>query len=103
MTVLLLSLTAQLEAVGSKEGLKEAIPTALLKKLLPSLMMDVSELDVSRSLTAYGTDSLVTVEMKNWIQRETKATISVFEISQASSIWCLVEGIAERASNGKTD
>ncbi|CAO2658326.1 Nn.00g060490.m01.CDS01 [Neocucurbitaria sp. VM-36] len=91
-----LSLSAQLASVESTEQAKEYILTALLKKLSRSLMMDPSEIDPTRSMSAYGTDSLVAVEMKNWIHRETKVAVSVFEILQASSIGNLVERIAER-------
>ncbi|KAJ4376392.1 hypothetical protein N0V83_001675 [Neocucurbitaria cava] len=95
-----LSLSAQLASAPSAEQAKNYILTALLKKLSRSLMMDPSELDATRSMSAYGTDSLVAVEMKNWIQRETKVGVSVFEILQASSIGGLVEKIAERVSGG---
>ncbi|KAI8931497.1 hypothetical protein NX059_011163 [Plenodomus lindquistii] len=66
---------------------------ALLKKLSRSLMMDVDELDGNRSLSSYGTDSLVAVEIKNWIKRETGVGVSVFEILQAVSIGGLVGGV----------
>ncbi|KAF1941682.1 hypothetical protein EJ02DRAFT_491319 [Clathrospora elynae] len=88
-----LSLSAQLAASPSPEQAQSFILAALLKKLSRSLMMDVAELDAERSMSAYGTDSLVAVEMKNWIQRETKAVVSVFEILQCASIRGLVEGI----------
>ncbi|KAF1850336.1 uncharacterized protein K460DRAFT_400404 [Cucurbitaria berberidis CBS 394.84] len=91
-----LSLAAQLASTTSSDQAKEYILTALLKKLSRSLMMDPSELDPARAMSAYGTDSLVAVEMKNWIQRETKVGVSVFEILQASSIGHLVERIVER-------
>ncbi|KAH7397176.1 hypothetical protein BKA66DRAFT_566312 [Pyrenochaeta sp. MPI-SDFR-AT-0127] len=94
-----LSLSAQLASAPSADLAKDYIQTALVKKLSRSLMMDPSELDASRPMSAYGTDSLVAVEMKNWIQRETKVTVSVFEILQTSSIASLVEGIAERVSS----
>jgi NADP-dependent 3-hydroxy acid dehydrogenase YdfG len=92
------SLSAQLASSTSAEQAKEFVLAALLKKLSRSLMMDVSELDASRSMSAYGTDSLVAVEMKNWVQRETRVTVSVFDILQSASIAGLVEKIAERVS-----
>ncbi|KAI4950323.1 Type I Iterative PKS [Alternaria rosae] len=88
-----LSLSAQLSSCSSAGAAKEFIIAALLKKLSRSLMMDVSELEATRSMSSYGTDSLVAVEIKNWIQRETKATVSVFEILQSASIGGLVDGI----------
>jgi acyl carrier protein len=59
-------------------------------------MMDVSELDAGKSMSSYGTDSLVAVEIKNWVQRETKVKVSVFEILQSVSIGTLVEGIVRK-------
>jgi len=95
-----LSLAAQLSSCSSAETAKEFILAALLKKLSRSLMMDVSELDATRSMSSYGTDSLVAVEMKNWIQRETKATVSVFEILQSASIGGLVDGVVGKLGLG---
>jgi hypothetical protein len=91
-----LSLSAQLSSDPSPEVAKELVLAALLKKLSRSLMMDVSELDARRSMSSYGTDSLVAVEIKNWIQRETKANVSVFEILQSASIGGLVDGVVRK-------
>lgn len=86
------SLSALLAATPSPSAAESYsfILAALIKKLSRSLMMDASELDASRSLSAYGTDSLVAVELKNWVVRETKVSVSVFEILQASSVESLV-------------
>ncbi len=92
-TTTAISLAAQLSSSPSPEAAKEFILVALLKKLSRSLMMDVSELDASRSMSSYGTDSLVAVEIKNWVQREMKISVSVFEILQSTSIAGLVDGV----------
>nr|QEG79218.1 polyketide synthase 39849 [Alternaria oxytropis] len=86
-----LSLSAQLASSPSPEVAKEFVLFALLKKLSHSLMMDVAELDATRSMSSCGTDSLVAVEIKNWIHRETRVSVSVFEILQSASIGGLVE------------
>jgi len=90
-----LSLAAQLSSSSSTDPntLKSLILAALLKKLSRSLMMEPSEIDADRSLAAYGADSLVAVELKNWVLRETKAQVSVFDIMQSSSVNVLVERI----------
>ena len=92
-----LSLAAQLSSFSSSSAdpstLKALVLTALLKKLSRSLMMEPSEIDAGRSLAAYGADSLVAVELKNWVLRETKAQVSVFDIMQSSSVNVLVERI----------
>lgn len=91
-----LSLPAQLAAASCSSARKSVVTHALLKKLARSLMMDPAEIDPSRGMSAYGTDSLVAVEMKNWIQRETHVSVSVFEILQSSSIGGLVERIVAK-------
>ncbi|KAI4940246.1 Type I Iterative PKS [Alternaria arbusti] len=96
-----LSLSAQLSSCPSAEAAKEFILAALLKKLSRSLMMDVSDLDATRSMSSYGTDSLVAVEIKNWIQRETKVMVSVFEILQSASIAGLVDGVVGKLRLGE--
>lgn len=70
---------------------------ALLLKLAKSLMMNGPEdFDPSQPVSAYGVDSLVAVELRNWIVRETKADVPVFEILQSSSLNALALQVAER-------
>ncbi|KAH9879452.1 hypothetical protein IAQ61_001270 [Plenodomus lingam] len=87
------TLLTTLSSAAEKQAL---VLPALLTKLSRSLMMPVEDLDASRSLAAYGTDSLVAVEIKNWIARETGVGVSVFEIMQAGSIEGLVGGVVAR-------
>lgn len=100
-TTMNLSLAAQIANSDSPQTTKEYILTALLKKLSRSLMMEASELDPAKPMSAYGTDSLVAVELKNWVQRETKAAVSVFDILQSSSIAALVDKIVDKISDRK--
>jgi len=93
-----LSLAAQLSSSSSSAAadpntLKSLVLAALLKKLSSSLMMEPSEIDAGRSLAAYGADSLVAVELKNWVLRETRTQVSVFDIMQSNSVNALVEKI----------
>lgn len=92
------SLAAQITVATSPEEKEGAIQAALIRKLSRSLMMEPEEIDASKSMSSYGTDSLVAVEMKNWVQRETKVSVSVFDILQSNSIGELVGKIAGRAS-----
>ncbi|KAH7381320.1 polyketide synthase-like protein [Phaeosphaeria sp. MPI-PUGE-AT-0046c] len=90
------SLSAQILAATSPEHKEEVVQIALIRKLSRSLMMEPEEIDPGKSMSAYGTDSLVAVELKNWVQRETKVSISVFDILQSNSIGELVRKIADR-------
>ncbi|KAL7775796.1 hypothetical protein CFE70_009640 [Pyrenophora teres f. teres 0-1] len=80
----------------SPETAKSLILTALVKKLSRSLMMHVTDIDPRRELAAYGTDSLVAVELKNWVLRETKVQVSVFDILQSPSVDALVARVVAK-------
>jgi hypothetical protein len=44
-------------------------------------MMALEDIDVGKSTGAYGIDPLIAVDIRNWIFREAKADVPVFEIS----------------------
>ena len=57
------------------------ITDALVKKNPPDILrIPASEVNPSRSMYRYGVDSLVALEVGNWITREMEANISLFEI-----------------------
>lgn len=58
----------------------DIICDALTAKLAKSMMMPIEDLDASKPANTYGVDSLVAVEIRNWIFREIKADVSVFDI-----------------------
>ncbi|KAF1829663.1 hypothetical protein BDW02DRAFT_138335 [Decorospora gaudefroyi] len=95
------SLSAQLASASAPGEARDLVLAALLKKLARSLMMkDASELDANRAMSAYGADSLVAVEMKNWVQREVGVVVSVFDVMQSGSIAGLVGRVVERLDAG---
>ncbi|KAK2600653.1 hypothetical protein N8I77_010173 [Diaporthe amygdali] len=78
--------TALLTAAKSPEEAEAVVLEALLLKLSRVLSVDVSNLDAGKPLHAYGVDSLVAVELRSWIAKELKAEVSVFDMTNASSI-----------------
>ncbi|KAK7729951.1 Type I Iterative PKS [Diaporthe eres] len=77
---------ALLTAAKSPEEAEKVVLEALLLKLSRVLSVDVSNLDAGKPLHAYGVDSLVAVELRSWIAKELKAEVSVFDMTNASSI-----------------
>jgi hypothetical protein len=59
-------------------------------------MMSSSDIDPCKPMSAYGMDSLVAAEIRNWIKRETGVVVSVFDVIQAFSIEKLVQQVVER-------
>lgn len=75
------SLRDELARCGDDEGEAVALVTrAVVERLAKLMMVPVADVDAGRPLSAYGVDSLVAVEVRNWIAREVGVEVSVFEI-----------------------
>ena len=59
------------------------ITDALVKKTADILRIPPSEVDPSRPMYQYGVDSLVALEVRNWITREMKASMALLDILAA--------------------
>jgi hypothetical protein len=59
---------------------------ALSAKLADIFNIPLSEIDIGLPLSRYGVDSLVAVELRNWLSSAIKAKVSVFEILQSASL-----------------
>lgn len=53
---------------------------ALTTKLARALSISADDIEQGKQLGAYGVDSLMAVELRNWIARDFGANIAVFEI-----------------------
>lgn len=63
------------------------------KTLLGFMMRAEGELDLDAPLGAVGIDSLVSIELRNWIRRRLGAEVSVLEIARAESLARLGETV----------
>jgi hypothetical protein len=59
----------------------QIIQEALIGKLAKALVIPLEVIDITKSVPVYGVDSLVAVEVRNWIAREIQSDLSVIEIS----------------------
>ncbi|KAF6811409.1 Lovastatin diketide synthase LovF 5 [Colletotrichum sojae] len=89
--VLLSGATSWEEAVG-------IVLDALLLKLARMLSIEVANLDTGKPLYAYGIDSLTAVELRSWLIKELGAEVSLFDITNNSSISQLAETATKRSS-----
>lgn len=80
------SLKEQLAAASNTVEAQIAITDAIVQKVAKSLQTSPSEIDTTRPLHSYGVDSLVAVEIRNWLFREAKAEVSVFDVLAAVPI-----------------
>ncbi|KAG5295183.1 polyketide synthase [Histoplasma ohiense] len=63
------------------------------------MMKSVDEIDRSKPLGAYGLDSLITIEVRNWIFREIQAGLQIMEILVAKSVVELSRADIETVEN----
>jgi len=91
------SLSQQLKLCLSISEASNIVLDALTRKLSKSLMIALEDIDVMRPTAAYGVDSLVAVEVRNWLLREMKSDVPVFEILQAGTLQSLGVKVAERS------
>lgn len=56
------------------------LTAALAVRVAKSLQTSPSEIDTARPLHTYGVDSLVAIEIVNWLLKETKMAVTVFDV-----------------------
>jgi NADPH:quinone reductase-like Zn-dependent oxidoreductase/NADP-dependent 3-hydroxy acid dehydrogenase YdfG len=94
------SLATRLADAGKREDLDAATSIAaeaLVAKIAEILRMPTSEIDVDRPLYMYGVDSLVALEVRNWITREMKANMPLLDILAAVPIKDFAAQIARKS------
>lgn len=62
------------------------VSAALADKLARAMMMSADNVDPDRPLSAYGVDSLMAVELRNWILREFGAVLGMWELMDGNKI-----------------
>jgi len=70
---------------------------ALARKLARALGISPDEIEPDKPLHSFGVDSLVAVELKNWMRKEFAAEVAVFDIMGGTTVE-MVGGIVTKAS-----
>ncbi|KAF7953322.1 hypothetical protein EAE96_006533 [Botrytis aclada] len=92
------SLKSQLQAAESANEVKEVVSTAILMKLAKSLGLEVADIDTNKPFHAYGVDSLLAVELRNWFGKDLGANVAVYDIMGAESIGVMSEIVVRNSS-----
>ncbi|KAJ4361269.1 hypothetical protein N0V95_002038 [Ascochyta clinopodiicola] len=93
----------EMSAAGSPAAAAEIVTAALVARLAKSLQMNAADIDTAKPLHAYGVDSLVAVEIANWIFKDLKASVAVFDILGSMPMTSLALKVAERSSAVKKE
>ncbi|KAK4145652.1 uncharacterized protein C8A04DRAFT_10509 [Dichotomopilus funicola] len=92
-----ISFNAALKAAGSRAEAEDAVCRGLVDRIATVLMMDVEDLDITRPLSNYPLDSLVAIEIRNFITREFEANMQVLELLSSGSIQMLAKGVCAKS------
>lgn len=84
----------------SRKARASIVVDALKSRLARALGVEAGDVDSHRGLSDYGVDSLMAVELRNWIRRDFGAVVSVFEIMSGSTIDGVGELTTVRAEEG---
>jgi hypothetical protein len=74
------------------------VSDAILKKLSTMLNVAESEIEVNTAIEMYGVDSLVSVELRNWLAKGMKANIPVFDLRGAATITSIATTVTGKSS-----
>lgn len=91
------SIASKLKEAGTKERAVEIITDGLVGKVAEILQMPPSEVDPERPMYRYGVDSLVALEVRNWITKEMKSSVALLEVLAAVPMKVFAGTIAEKS------
>lgn len=91
------SITSRLKEAGSKDLAVEIITEGLVGKVAEILRMPPSEVDPERPMYRYGVDSLVALEVRNWISKEMQSSVALLEVLAAVPMKVFAATIAEKS------
>jgi len=92
-----ISFNTALMAAKSIEEAEDVVIKGLLHKLPSVLMIEAEDMDINRSLSNYALDSLVAIEVRNYITREFEANLQVLELLSSGSIQTLAKAICVKS------
>lgn len=84
------------QSTNEKETL-QLIQDALLDKVASVLMLPVLDIDPNKPITSYGLDSLIAIEIRNWIGRNCQASLQVLELLSSGTLVTLSRLIMQKS------
>ena len=88
---------ALLRSTRSLTAAKDVVCNGLKMKLSRVLSIPIGDVDKNNSITSYGTDSLVAVELRSWLSKEMGVDVAIFEILSNVSLGNFSEMAARRS------
>ena len=86
-----------LKAATSREKAIQVVCEAIVSKLSAISMTPKEEININKSMDTYGLDSLVAVEVRNWMANELDVNLPLLEFMKINSLMHLAETIVNRS------
>lgn len=77
---------------------REYIYATLASKFSKTLMIESEDIDPTTPLGAYGSDSLVAVELRNWIRREMEAGVILMDMLADNTLSNLTDKVLDKSA-----
>lgn len=91
------TLREQLRQATTMQDALTKVGAAIVAKAASLLMLTTNDISSDRSLADYGMDSLVAVEMRNWILRETDVALPILELLENTPLTALTRKVITRS------
>ena len=88
---------AYLRDVVDLNATVELVCDTVAQSLAKSMMVLVEDIETSRTISSYGVDSLVAVDLRSWLFKELQAGVSVFDLLNDTPLMTLSRLIATRS------
>ncbi|KAI1378904.1 hypothetical protein F4677DRAFT_412357 [Hypoxylon crocopeplum] len=89
------------EATDTSERIQIVIK-ALAQKLARSMSLSPDDVELNKPLSSYGVDSLMAVELRNWIGRDFQASVAVFDIMGNVPLSAIGDLVVAKSTIGKS-
>ncbi|KAL9112623.1 MAG: hypothetical protein Q9227_003194 [Pyrenula ochraceoflavens] len=90
-------LKTSLQSATTISQAADIIEGALAVKLAKSMSMSTEDIDTSKPVSVYGVDSLVSMEIRNWVFTVLRSNVGMFDILRAGPMTGLALKIAENS------
>ncbi|KAI1261789.1 Aft9-1, partial [Xylariaceae sp. FL1019] len=74
------------------------VAQTIADKLADLMLIEPEDVDLDEPILDFGLDSLIAIELRNWIMREFSAPIQSSEVLDSENIWALAQKVTARSS-----
>ena len=92
-----LKLLGKLSQCKSMQEANDISQEILLYKIAKGISIPVEDINTANPVYTYGVDSLVAVELRNWLSMEVKSDLSIFDLTSNAPITEVSKKIAQRS------